>query len=170
VSVAKETSQVAATIVAENVLKMYSRMPVNSRARAVWLVHTDCEVQLAQLNIKIKNVAGSENVGGIPVAFTPPSALTGPNAMLLGRPIIPVESCAALGTVGDIVLADLSQYIAITKGVVKAEQSMHFFFDQNVRAFRFVMRMGGQPWLSTPITRKSGSSTLGHFVTLATRA
>lgn len=170
VSVAKETSQVAATIVAENILKMYSRMAPSSLARAVWLVHTDCMVQLGQLNVKIKNVAGSENVGGIPVAFTPPSALTGPNPLLMGRPVVFVEACAALGTVGDIVLADLSKYITVTKGAVKGDQSMHFYFDQNVRAFRFVLRLGGQPWLSAAIARKNGSSTLSHFVTLATRA
>lgn len=170
VSQAKETSQVAATIVGENVLKMWSRMPFASRSRAVWLVHSDCEVQLAQMNIKIKNVAGSENVGGIPVGYTLPSPMTGPNALLFGRPVVPVEACAALGTVGDIVLADMSQYVAITKGAIKADQSMHFYFDQNARAFRFVLRLGGQPWLSAAITRKNGSSTQSHFVTLATRS
>ena len=170
VSVAKETSQVAATIVAENILKMWSRMPEASRRRAVWLGHSDCEIQFPQMNIKVKNVAGSENVGGFPISFTAPSALTGPYSLLQGRPFIPVEACAALGTVGDLILADLQNYIAITKGAVKADQSMHFWFDQNMRAFRFVMRVGGQPWLSTPITRKNGSSTQGHFVTLATRS
>ena len=169
VSVAKETSQVANTIVAENILKMWSRMPAANRARAVWLVHSDCEVQLAQMNFKIKNVAGTETVGGLPV-FVPPGGLTGsPWATLLGRPIMPMECCQALGTVGDICLADLSQYIAITKGGVKADQSMHFWFDQNLRAFRFVMRLGGQPWLSAAIARANGSSTQSHFVTLATR-
>ncbi len=171
VSVAKETSQVAATIVAENVLKMWSRLMPASRSRAVWLAHTDCDVQLMQMNIKVKNVAGTENVGGVGTPWMPPNGLSGsPYATLLGRPIIPVESCAALGTVGDLILADLSQYIAITKGGIKADQSMHFWFDQNTRAFRFVMRVGGQPWLSTAVARKNGSSTLGHFVTLATRA
>ena len=170
VSVAKETSQVAATIVSENVLKMYSRMVPASRARAVWLAHTDDMVQLAQLNIKVKNVAGTENVGGFAAAFTPPSTLTGPNPLLMGRPVVFVESCAALGTVGDLIFADLSKYIAVTKGGVKADQSMHFYFDQNVRAFRFVMRLGGQPWLSAAIARKNGSSTLSHFVSLATRS
>lgn len=170
VSVAKETSQVAATIVAENVLKMWSRMPQRNRARAVWLAHSDCATQLAQLNFKIKNVAGSENVGGVAV-WVPPGGLSGsPYASLLGRPIVEIESAAALGTVGDFVLADLSQYLAVTKGGVKADQSMHFYFDQNMRAFRFVYRLGGQPWLSAAIARKNGSSTLSHFVTLATRS
>lgn len=169
VSVAKETSQVAATVVAENVLKMWSRMPAANRARAVWLAHSDVDVQLFQLNVKIKNVAGTENVGGMPVYMPPNGLVGGGNSSLLGRPIVTVESCAALGTVGDLILADLSQYIAITKGGVKADQSMHFYFDQNMRAFRFVMRIGGQPWLSAAIARKNGSSTLSHFVTLATR-
>jgi hypothetical protein len=46
---------------------------------------------------------------------------------------------------------------------------MHLFFDQNVTAFRFVLRMNGQPWLSAAIARKSGSNTLSHFVTCQTR-
>lgn len=170
VSVAKEGSQVAATIVAENVLKMWARMPDANRRRAVWLAHSDCDVQLPQMHIKVKNVAGSENVGGIPISYTAPSALTGPYALLQGRPIVTVEACAALGTVGDLILADLSQYMAITKGGVRSEQSMHFYFDQNLRTFRFILRVGGQPWLSAPITRKNGTSTQGHFVTLATRS
>ena len=171
VSVAKETSQVAATIVAENVLKMWTRLAPSSRSRAVWLAHTDCDLQLMQMHVKVKNVAGSENVGGVGTPWMPPNGLSGsPYATLLGRPIIPVESCSALGTVGDLILADLSQYIAITKGGVKADQSMHFWFDQNTRAFRFTMRVGGQPWLSAAIARKNGTSTLSHFVTLATRS
>ncbi len=170
VSVAKETSQVAATVVAENIMKMWTRMPAAHRARAIWLIHSDVEVQLMQLNVKIKNVAGSENVGGMPI-WMPPNGLTAsPYSTLLGRPVVPMESCQALGTVGDLWLADLSQYIAITKGAVKADQSMHFWFDQNMRAFRFVLRLGGQPWLQTAISRKNGSSTQSHFVSLATRS
>lgn len=170
VSVAKEGSQANDTVMAENVIKMWSRMPSASRARAVWLVHSDVEVQLMQMSVKVKNVAGTENVGGVPV-WLPPSGLTGTPGFstLLGRPVIPVESCGALGDLGDIIFADLSQYLAVTKGGVKADQSMHFWFDQNIRAFRFVYRLGGQPWLSAPIARKNGSSTLSHFVTLAAR-
>ena len=43
------------------------------------------------------------------------------------------------------------------------------YFDQNISAFRFVMRMNGQPWLSAPIARKSGANTLSHFVAIAAR-
>ena len=73
------------------------------------------------------------------------------------------------GTVGDVILADLSKYLSAVKGAVKADTSIHLWFDQNTTAFRFVMRMNGQPWLSAAIARKNGSNTLSHFVTVATR-
>ena len=52
---------------------------------------------------------------------------------------------------------------------MRADTSIHLWFDQNTTAFRFVMRMNGQPWLSAAIARKNGSNTLSHFVTLASR-
>jgi HK97 family phage major capsid protein len=119
--------------------------------------------------VKIKNVAGTENVGGLPV-YVPPGGLTGAQyGTLLGRPIVMTESAAALSSLGDISLCDFNEYIAITKGAVRAEQSMHFWFDQNLRAFRFILRVGGQPWLSAAMARKNGSNTLSHFVTLQAR-
>jgi HK97 family phage major capsid protein len=171
VSVAKETSQVAATVVGENVLKMFSRMYAPWRNSAVWLVNQDIEPQLGQLNIKIKNVAGTENVGGHPV-YVPPGGLSAaPFGTLLGRQIVPIQSCSTLGTVGDIIFASMGQYAAVLKsGGIKADSSIHLFFDYGLTAFRFTFRMGGQPWWSAPISPKNGSNTLAPFVTLATRA
>lgn len=171
VSVAKEASQVAATLVAENVLKMWSRMEGRARRNAVWLVNQDIEPQLMQLNVKIKNVAGSENVGGMPV-YVPPGGLSAsPYATLLGRPVITTEACQTVGTKGDIVFAALDKYMTVAKaGGIRSDVSIHLFFDQGITAFRFVMRNNGQPWLSAPITRKNGTNTLSHFVTLDTRS
>jgi HK97 family phage major capsid protein len=169
VTVAKETSQAASTVLAANVLKMWSRMPSRNRANAVWVINQDVEALLPQMAVAVKNVAGTENVGGFPI-FIPPGGLTGSQyGTLLGRPIVMTEASPALSSAGDVLLADFSQYITITKGAVRADQSMHFFFDQNMRAFRFVMRMGGMPWLSGAIARKNGSNTLSHFVALGAR-
>jgi len=169
VTVTKETSQPASTVYAANVLKMYSRMPARNRARAVWVINQDLEAILPQMSVSVKNVAGSENVGGFGV-YMPPGGITGAQyGTLLGRPIVMTEAAPALSSAGDISLCDFSEYIAITKGGVQADQSMHFYFDQNVRAFRFVMRVGGQPWLSAAIARKNGSNTLSHFVALGAR-
>lgn len=172
VTVSKESSQPANTLFAENVLKMFSRMPVRFRSNAVWVINQDLEPLLPQMNIKVKNVAGTENVGGLqvpPVVYSPPGAFGNSPGTLMGRPIVVHEAAAALSSLGDIALIDFRQYIAITKGGVRADQSMHFFFDQNIRAFRFVLRVGGQPWLSAPIARKSGSNTLSCVVTLQAR-
>ena len=169
VTVTKETSQAASTVLAENVLKMFSRMPARNRAKAVWIINQDVEPLLPLMVVAVKNVAGTENVGGGPIYLTPGGLSGSQYGTLLGRPVIMTEAAPALSSAGDIVLADLSEYITITKGAVKADQSMHFFFDQNVRAFRFVMRMGGQPWLSAAIARKNGSNTLSHFVALGAR-
>lgn len=169
VSVAKETSQVAATVVAENVLKMYARLWSRSRANAVWFINQDVEPQLPQMNVKIKNVAGTENVGGVPV-YMPPSGLSqSPYGTLLGRPVIPVEYCETLGTVGDIVLADLSQYVVIDKGGVQAASSIHVRFLNDEQTFRWVVRNDGQPTWNAALTPAKGSNTQSPFISLATR-
>lgn len=169
VTVSKEGSQAADTLLGANVLKMKSRMPARNYANAVWVMHSDVELLLPGLFMPIKNVAGTENVGGT-LVYMPPGGLTGAQyGTLLGRPVVVCESSAAVGDLGDIVLADFSQYIALTKGGVKSDQSIHLWFDQNLRAFRFVLRVGGQPWLSAAIARKNGTSTQSHFVTLEAR-
>lgn len=173
ITVPKETSQVANTIVAENILKMWSRMPAKMRRKAVWLVNQDIEPQLLQMSIKIKNVAGNENVGGFavpPVVYTPPGTNGNDFGMLMGRPVIPVEYASTLGTAGDIVLADLSQYIGIEKGGVEEASSIHVRFIYDETAFRFVYRFNGQPIWSVPMTPYKGTSTQSPFVALATRA
>lgn len=170
ISVAKETSQVAATIVAENILKMWSRMPVRSRKSAIWCINLDCEPQLPQLNIKVKNVAGSENVGGLltPIYQFPTEA--NPFGTIMGRPVIPVEYAATLGTVGDITFVDFSQYQLIQKASgVQSASSMHVRFLNDEMAFRVTWRLDGQPIWNKALTPKNGTNTLSPYVTLATR-
>lgn len=173
VSVAKETSQVAATIVAENILKMWVRMPARARKTAVWLVNQDIEPQLHQLNVKIKNVAGSENVGGIAtptVIYSPPGTNGATVGMLFGRPVIPVEYAATLGTAGDIQFVDLSQYLLIDKGGVEGQSSIHVRFLYDETCFRFIYRANGMPIWNSAVTPYKGTGTLSPFVTLATRS
>lgn len=173
ITVNKETSQVATTLVAENIMKMWARLPARSRQNAVWLCNQDIEPQLYQLNVKIKNVAGSENVGGIAipagVVFVPPGTNGNQYGTLMGRPVIPVEYCATLGTAGDIILADLSQYLGIDKGAIQSASSIHvrFLFDET--AFRFVYRFNGQPLWAKALTPYKGANTLAPFVICQTR-
>lgn len=168
VSVAEESGQAAGTIVTQNVLNMWDRLPGRSRGNSVWLVaDSQVEVQLQQLVLgsgtavtQLYKVPGTNRA-------TPANETFG---TLLGRPVIPVEYMAQLGTVGDIALVDLSQYLMINKGGVKAAQSMHVRFLYDEMTFRLTYRVDGQPAWHSPLTPANGSTaTKSPFVTLATR-
>jgi HK97 family phage major capsid protein len=170
VTVSKESSQAADTLLGANVSKMWARMPRRARANGVWLMNQDLEPQLIGLNIPVKNVAGTENVGGLPVYIPPGGLSSTPYGTLLGRPVITTEACAAIGDLGDIIFANLKGYFAPYKaGGVREAMSIHLWFDQGVTAFKWTFRVGGQPWLSAAIARKNGSNTLSDFVTLEAR-
>ena len=166
VSQSAETGQTAATVVAENVINMYSRLFASSRANAVWFINQNVEPQLHTMSIAV-------GTGGYPVYMPPGGLADSPYGRLLGRPVIPIEQCQTLGTVGDMVLADLTGgYILAEKGGIKSDMSIHVKFVYDESVFRFVMRCDGQPVRATALTPyKGGSSyTQSHFVALATRS
>ena len=165
VSVTKETGQKAATVVAENVVKMYSRIFAASRPSAVWLINQNIEPQLFTMSLAV-------GTGGVPI-YMPAGGLSGqPYGTLFGRPVIAIEQAATLGTQGDILFADMGGYILAEKGGIQADMSIHvqFIYDESV--FRFVMRVDGQPERASALTPYKGgaSYTQSHFIALDTRA
>jgi HK97 family phage major capsid protein len=173
VTVAKESSQGNTTLVAQNILKMYSRMPDAVRRNAVWLINQDIEPALLNINLTFQTKAtGAEIASGVS-GLVPEGGLRydPTSGTLMGRPIIASEACNTFGELGDIILAYLPGYFAPYKvGGVKEAISMHLWFDQGMTAYRWTFRVGGQPWLSAPITRAKGTNTLSHFVTLQNRS
>jgi len=166
VSQAAETGQLAATVMAENVIKMYSRLFAPSRQNAIWLINQAIEPQLFTMSIAV-------GTGGVPVYMPAGGLSSAPYGTLFGRPVIPIEQCQALGTVGDIILADLSNgYILAEKGGIEAAMSIHVRFIYDEQVFRFVMRVDGQPVRASALTPFKGGATAtqSHFVALATRA
>lgn len=156
---AESGPQTADTVVAENIVKMYARMPSPNRQSAVWLVHPDVEPQLHTMKI-----------GDTPIYMPPGGLSASPYGLLMGRPVIPHQVCETVGDLGDIMFVDLTSYLTVTKtGGMRAETSLHFYFDQDITAFRFVMRIGGQPWWSTATPSRDGSHTMSPFVALAAR-
>lgn len=91
-----------------------------------------------------------------------------PFATLFGAPIIDIEYASALGTTGDLMLASLSQYKAISKGGIQAASSIHVQFLTDETAFRFVYRIDGAPNWKSPLTPYQGSATQSPFVVLST--
>lgn len=161
VSVAKETGQGAATIVNDNVLKMWARVPSRSKRNAVWLYNTECGPQLQSLTQAI-------GTGGVLSRYV--TVADDGTLRIFGRPALEVEYAAALGTVGDLACVDLAKYRLIRKGGVEQASSMHVYFSTGEQAFRAFYRVDGQPVPRAAITPYKGSATLSPFVVLATRA
>ncbi len=163
ISVAKETNQAAASLDFRNITKMWMRLDPQSRGNAIWMINNDVSDEL-------DNLAFPVGTGGVP-AYLPAGGLSQTGyASLKGRPVIPMEYCETLGTVGDIILADWSQYKGVSKGGIRSDMSIHIYFERDSTCFRFVFRFGGQPVWNVPFTPYKGTTTTAPFVTLATRA
>jgi HK97 family phage major capsid protein len=177
VTITKESGQAAATIVQQNILKMWARCL--EEEQALWLVNRDTMPQIGA-------IAASGAAGTIPVMLAvqdnwPTMAVPGP-MMLEGRPIRRLEQCSTLGTVGDIVLANMGGYAlafrargdsvgtADSDPAIQKDMSMHLEFDKNRTAFRYLIAVDGQTWLQSAITPEQGSSTLADFVVIETRS
>lgn len=165
VSVAKETGQLADTILAENIEKMWTRVHPQSRSRGQWFINVECEPELGKLMV------GTGTSGQL--VYMPPGGLSGlPYGTLKGRPVTPIEYASGLGDVGDIFFADFSRFKVITKGGLQADDSIHVRFLNNERTFRWITRINGAPKDKAPITPfKATDSTLrlSPFVVLAAR-
>jgi len=159
VSISAETGQGNTTIVAENIIKMWARMYSQGKSKAIWIANDDTFPQLATMALAV-------GTGGVPL-WMPAGGLTGlPYQTLMGRPLIFTEKCQTLGTIGDIALVDLSQYVIGEKGGLQIATSMHFKFDYDQQSFRFVLRYDGQPTWTSALTPLRSSSTLSPFVVI----
>lgn len=158
VTVAKETGQTAATINVQNLIKMLARFN-GSPANAAWLVNRDALPTIYTMTLGDKPV------------YMPGGNINGaPNGTILGVPVVFTEHNETVGTVGDIVLVDLNEYLVIEKGGLETAESMHVRFEYNEMAFRFTQYVNGIPLKRTALTPNKGSNTLSPYVALATRA
>ena len=164
VTQAKETGQAAATIVYENILKMLTRTwgPLTNY---VWFHNKGIFPQLGLLNIAV-------GTGGAPVWLPAGGAAGAPLSTLMGLPLIEIEQCAALGTTGDLILANMSTYIVAEKGGVQSAMSIHVLFIEGETVFRWLVRIDGQSRWSAPLTPFKGGSTQTQspYGVLATRS
>lgn len=160
VGVSKETGQAADTIVYENVVKMYARFWGND---GIWIANRDIFPQLAQLYQAV-------GTGGVPVWQPANQAAGQPNQTLLGMPIVYVEQAATLGDKGDLILADMSQYMLIDKGGIQSAMSIHVEFVADEIVYRWITRVDGQPTWNSALTPYKGSDTRSPFVAINARS
>lgn len=107
--------------------------------RGVWIVGRDVLPQLMAL------------VDGDGRYIWQPSARDGNPGTLFGLPILFSDYSPALGTLGDVVLADLSYYL-IGDGVgVSIAASPHMKFTSNITVIKAWKTVDGTPWLTAPL-------------------
>jgi HK97 family phage major capsid protein len=162
VTVAKDSGQAAATVSLNNIVNMWSRMWIRSRKNAVWYINQDVEPQIYQLSQTV-------GTGGLPMFMPAGGINNAPYSSLFGRPLIPIEYASTLGTPGDLILADFSQYVVADKRGVQAATSMHVRFLTDEMVFRFTYRVDGEPLWHTPLTPFKGSNSKSPFIVLAQR-
>lgn len=163
ITVAKDSADSTATISTKDVLSMNKHGWRRSNPNYAWFINQDTVDQLYPLTLGTGTA--------VQLLYTPPG--TGNNATeygrLLGRPVIETEHNATLGTPGDIILADMSQYLVIDKGGPQAAVSLHVAFLSDQAAYRWTLRVNGESIWNSPLTPKNGSNTLSPFIALATR-
>jgi len=127
---------------------------------AIWIANHDTLPQLMLLNQSV-------GTGGAPL--WQPSAREDHPDTLLGRPLFFSEHMQTLGTAGDILCGDWSQYLEGTLQGLQSAESIHVRFAEHERAFKFWLRNAGACWWRAALTPNVGS-TLSPFVRVATRS
>ena len=155
ITVAKESGQAAATVVAANLVGMAGRLWGPSHRTAVWLMSNAVFLQICDDSFS----------NGSPVITYGPNG----QRFILGMPLMLVEYTPVVGTAGDVILADFSQYL-VSSIAPEFISSIHVRFLNDEGVFRSRFRIDGQPAWSGPLTPRNGSATESPFVTLAERA
>ncbi len=125
---------------------------------AVWLTNHNVIPELGQLNFAV-------GTGGVP--FFAQSAANELPSTLMGKPLYYSEYLQPLGTLGDILLVNWSQYLEATYQPLQSAESIHVRFVNNERAFRFTARNDGAPWWRSALTPRNSAPTLSPYVALA---
>lgn len=86
---------------------------------------------------------------------------------LFGIPLFLHDRSPALGTKGDLILADWSYYLIKDGSGPFIDASPHVYFTSNKTVIKIFTNVDGQPWLTAPIPLEgSAANTVSPFVVL----
>jgi HK97 family phage major capsid protein len=155
---------------------MWSRQWGFCRRNAVWMCSDDTLLKL--------DAVATASTGWPANIYLPQGYGGNPFPLLKGRPVLPVEQCPALGSTGDLILADWSQYGLVARSAtssddsgmelsyglldsfVEQKSSDQFYFDTDSMVFRYKLRIDGKPLWKQAVTIADGSQTASPFVVL----
>ncbi len=137
-----------------DIASMFARLYPGCVANSVWIVSVSALPRLVQMADAANNLIWQPNA----VGSTPGS--------IFGRPVYLTEKTPALGSEGDVILTDLSQYcIAMRKEITLDKSSGPGFYSDSM-AYRAGIRMNGMPLWESAITPANGSDDLSWCVVL----
>lgn len=160
ITVAKDASQTTSTVIGANLLAMMGRLHPACEKNAIWL----CSPSVRQQLYSTSQEQGV-NMPGVNRTVTS----IGTDLFIMGRPVVVTEKLLPLGTLGDVILVDLSQYRIVMRSDLRLEVSAHERFSTDQTSFRLKARISGMGKWETPITPRGGGPTLSWCVTLAAR-
>lgn len=159
IEVAAEGSQASGTIVYENLTKMFSRLAPQCLQNAVWLANQTAIPQLLSLSLTIGT--GGQHI--------PVMTESGGKFRMLTKEVVFTEKLPALGSKGDILFADLSQYSVGLRREVSLDKSNAPGWLKDESSYRAIVRADGQGQWNKAVTPKHGDS-LSWCVALAARS
>lgn len=157
VEVSKEVGQDDSTVVYENVIKMYARLAPQCMKNAIWIASQTVVPQVLAMSLGI-------GLGGAQVQ--PAVLQEGGRFFLLGKELFFSEKVPTLGSKGQLMLVDPSQYCLGLRREVTLDKSIHVGWSQDLASYRSILRVDGQGQWNAAITPKEGDS-LSWCVALA---
>lgn len=154
VAVTRTTASKVGTVDLVNMLSRFYR----KGGQPVWIINQTVLPEIYKLKDENSNYILLPGMNGNIAGALPTS--------IYGIPVIVSEKLPALGTSGDIMLADIRYYLIGDRQRITVDESIHVKFQTDEKSWRFVTRVDGQPWIDSAITPRAGGSTLSPFVKL----
>jgi len=156
------TRNTTVRVLATDIWSMIARLRIKNAGAVKWIANQELLPQFAQLNLAV-------GTGGAAIWMPSNDATQGFPGTLYGYPVQWSEYPEALGTAGDLILGDFSQYeIGDFVEGPEAAESIHIKFLEAQTAYRIIKYVDGQVSPKKVYTPKHGA-TRAPFIHLSTK-
>jgi HK97 family phage major capsid protein len=132
----------------EDLKKMREKLPAWADAGAIWLTTKAGLTEILDIKSGVWDGTNIDETKGMPLFLPGFSLAADLPKTILGYPYAVTDKLPAVGSKGDIMLANLAAYYIGDKGGLAVASSIHDRFRYDETTFRFVKRVDGQCALS----------------------
>lgn len=156
-STIKVTRNTGSSIVWADLRAMFAQLHKGYVSDAIWIANFDTLPQF--LNMTVNNYPVFS-----PFVFTGTAGDL--PTRLFGLPLIFTEKCPALGSLGDLILCNPTQYAVGMRQTIAVERTNAANWSQDMTSFRSVLRADGQALWDEAVTPRNGANTLSWAIAL----